>query len=194
MLQAHAQLRPNPSIERDVRGLAPSAAPHVKRSVARVRDRSSPSRWLLSRSTVLHEGVRFLRAGERESLCNSRHCRKAQVPLLHREASAVAACCGQPPYGLEEISRSRCIAGIRRPCAEAQRLSLANLAPRRRERPRSSRFGYFGPHSQAPQRMLKLRQILNAQNSMRFSTQQPNPSIERTVNGLRPSPAAHVKR
>lgn len=30
----HARLRPNPSIERDVQGLTPSAAPHVKRYVS----------------------------------------------------------------------------------------------------------------------------------------------------------------
>ena len=37
-LQMLGHQAPNPSIERDVQGLSPSAAPHVKRSAKRVKE------------------------------------------------------------------------------------------------------------------------------------------------------------
>ena len=44
------------------------------------------------------------------------------------------------------------------------------------------------------QRMLVLAETTEMGTSMHLAEQRPNPSIKRTVKGLRPSPAAYVKR
>ena len=62
-------------------------------------------------------------------------------------------------------------------------------------RPRLLRFGYAMACEQTPPAgSFRQESAVRKRELMNFATKRPNPSIKRTVKGLRPSPAAYVKR
>ena len=80
--------------------------------------------------------------------------------------------------------------------AQAQRLRAWRATAGVGEmRPRLPRFGYALACEQTPPAgSFHQESVVCEREFMSLATKRPNPSIERTVKGLCPSPAAHVKR